>query len=75
MMAPPVGKSGPGTIFISSSSPISGWSITATMALQISRGLWGGMELAMPTAMPVEPLMRRLGKRPGRTVGSVRRSS
>ena len=32
--------------------------------------LWGGMFVAIPTAMPVAPFMRRLGTRLGRTVGS-----
>lgn len=32
--------------------------------------LWGGMEVAMPTAMPVLPLMSSIGTLAGRTVGS-----
>ena len=40
-----------------------------------SRRLWGGMFVAMPTAMPEEPFTSRLGKRAGRTLGSLRLSS
>ena len=75
MMMPPVGKSGPGTISIRRSTPISGSSIVATIAPQISRTLWGGIVLDMPTAMPLEPFTSRLGNLPGRTHGSMRRSS
>jgi hypothetical protein len=38
-------------------------------------GLCGGRLVAMPTAMPMPPLISRLGNLPGSTVGSVRRSS
>ena len=62
MMMPPVGKSGPGTIFISSSSEVSGLAISASVASMISPGLCGGMLVAMPTAMPLAPLISRLGK-------------
>ena len=37
-----------------------------------SRRLCGGMFVAMPTAMPDEPLTSRFGKRAGRTSGSCR---
>ena len=40
-----------------------------------SRRLCGGMFVAMPTAMPPEPLTSRFGKRAGRTVGSSLESS
>ena len=40
-----------------------------------SRMLWGGMLVAMPTAMPLEPFTSRLGNREGRTLGSWRDSS
>ncbi len=58
---PPVGKSGPGTICISSSSEMAGFSIRARVASMISLGLCGGMLVAMPTAMPLAPLTSRLG--------------
>ena len=75
MMIPPVGKSGPLINSIRSSSPASGLSIRQQMASTTSRRLWGGMLVAMPTAMPVEPLTNRFGNRLGRTVGSFNRSS
>ena len=37
-----------------------------------SRRLCGGMLVAMPTAMPAEPLTSRFGNRPGRTVRLLR---
>ena len=40
-----------------------------------SRRLCGGMLVAMPTAMPADPLTRRLGTRAGRMVGSEERPS
>ena len=42
----------------------------ATVASITSRRLCGGMLVAMPTAMPEEPLTSRFGKRAGRTIGS-----
>ena len=74
-MMPPVGKSGPGTIFISSSSAVSGFSISASVASMISVGLCGGMFVAIPTAMPAAPLISRFGKLAGRTFGSCSLSS
>ncbi len=70
-MMPPVGKSGPGTMRISSSSGVSGLAISARVASMISPGLCGGMLVAMPTAMPLPPLISRLGKLAGRTFGSL----
>ena len=70
---PPVGKSGPGISRISSRSfcsrvkvglpagAISVCSITQTTPSITSRMLCGGMLVAMPTAMPVEPLTSRFG--------------
>ena len=40
-----------------------------------SRRLWGGMFVAMPTAMPVLPFTSRLGRTEGRERGSLRDSS
>ena len=45
------------------------------MPLTISRRLWGGMFVAMPTAIPWLPLTSRFGKRLGRTWGSFLVSS
>jgi len=74
-MMPEVGKSGPGTISMRSSTSISGLRDYRMVASTISRRLCGGMLVAMPTAMPEEPLTSRLGRRVGRTVGSVSLSS
>ena len=41
----------------------------------ISLRLCGGMFVAIPTAMPDEPLTSRFGRPAGRTFGSCRRSS
>ena len=60
---------------ISSSIVTSGSSMTRINASQISRRLCGGIDVAMPTAMPVAPLTSRLGNFDGSTVGSVRLSS
>ena len=51
-------------------SPAFGLSIKMMSASTISRRLWGGMFVAMPTAMPLEPFTRRFGNFDGRTVGS-----
>ena len=75
MMRPPVGKSGPFTMRMSSDSVASGLSMSFTAALQTSARLCGGMLVAMPTAMPCEPLTNRFGKRAGSTTGSVRDAS
>jgi hypothetical protein len=69
---PPVGKSGPLTISHSSASETLESSSTVLSALQTSRRLCGGSEVAMPTAMPSEPLQSRFGKRPGSTTGCIR---
>ncbi len=68
-MMPPVGKSGPWTISASSSIVMSGFSMRRPTASQTSPRLWGGMFVAMPTAMPEAPFTSRLGSRDGRTSG------
>ena len=75
LMIPAVGKSGPGMIRMMSSMPIPGSSRRATQASATSARLWGGMLVAMPTAIPDEPLTSRLGSRVGKTEGSVSESS
>ena len=72
-MMPPVGKSGPGMRRTSSLSFCSGVSFGAsggassvcsmshTVPSMISPRLCGGMLVAMPTAMPVEPFTSRFG--------------
>ena len=70
MIDAPVGKSGPLTQRIRSSLVSSGLSIRATVASMTSPRLWGGILVAMPTAMPSDPLASRFGNRAGRTTGS-----
>ena len=77
---PPVGKSGALITGINSSISVSLSSSTRlsmifTTALITSRRLWGGMLVAIPTAIPVVPLTNKFGKRLGRTVGSFSVSS
>ena len=69
-MMPAVGKSGALTMLISDSMSISGSSSSANSAVQMSVRLCGGMLVAMPTAMPDEPLISRLGILVGSTSGS-----
>ncbi len=57
------------------SSSFSQWLSMYTRASTTSLRLWGGMEVAMPTAMPVAPLTSRLGMADGSTLGSVSVSS
>ena len=52
-----------------------GFASTARIPAQTSRRLCGGRLVAMPTAMPSEPLQSRFGNRPGSTVGCIRLSS
>ena len=54
--------------------PIGRAAIQASAASS-SPALCGGIEVAMPTAMPAEPFTRRLGNRDGSTIGSRCRSS
>ncbi len=75
MILPPVGKSGPLTNCIRSSVVASGFSSRCTTASTTSPRLWGGMLVAMPTAMPWLPLTNRFGNRAGRTSGSSWRPS
>ncbi len=74
-MNPPVGKSGPFTCFRRSVIDASGLSTKCSTALATSRRLCGGMLVAIPTAIPLEPLISRFGTFDGSTVGSWSRSS
>ena len=56
------GSPGPGRASQRSSEVISGSSIRATVASQISPRWCGGMFVAIPTAMPLLPLTRRFGR-------------
>ena len=66
----PVGKSGPGKTSIKSLVVTSGLSMTSLTASMVSPKLWGGILVAIPTAIPVAPLTKRFGKRAGKTTGS-----
>ena len=55
----------------SSSAVASGLSSDQMTAEETSRRLCGGMLVAIPTAIPDEPLTSRFGIRDGSTVGSV----
>ena len=74
-MIAPVGKSGPLRCFIRSSTFASGLSISCTTASIVSPRLCGGMFVAIPTAIPDEPLTSRFGNRAGIASGSLRDSS
>ena len=69
-MIPAVGKSGAGMISINSSMLADGFFSRCRQASTISLRLCGGMLVAMPTAMPADPLTSRLGSRDGSTSGS-----
>ena len=49
---------------------ISGLLMVAMIPSQTSIILWGGMLVAIPTAIPDEPLTRRFGNLEGKTSGS-----
>jgi topoisomerase-4 subunit A len=67
---PPVGKSGPWTKSIRSRSSAPGLSIRCDAA-SINSPTWcGGIEVAIPTAIPDDPLASKLGNSPGNTSGS-----
>ena len=70
-MIPPVGKSGAGNNFIKSSISIWGSSIKANVASITSPMLWGGIFVAIPTAMPPAPFTNKFGNLAGKTLGSI----
>ncbi len=69
-MMPAVGKSGAGISLISSSMAQCGVASRCRQASTVSARLCGGILVAMPTAMPDEPLTSRFGTRLGSTTGS-----
>ena len=69
VIIPPKGKSGPLTILIRSSTVVSGLSNMCKHASKTSVRLCGGMLVAIPTAMPEEPFIRRFGILVGNTSG------
>jgi hypothetical protein len=64
------GKSGPGIFSISRRRSTPGSSMSSNSPSTTSPRLCGGTLVAMPTAMPAEPLTSRLGSAEGSTVGS-----
>ena len=70
-MIPPLGRSGPGTYFISCFVVAAGFFSRCIAAATTSLRLCGGMFVAIPTAMPDEPFTSRFGKAAGSTSGSV----
>ena len=75
----PIGKSGPwirsSSALSSSSLVASGWASAHCTPSATSRRLCGGMFVAMPTAMPAEPLTSRFGNLAGSRTGSWPRPS
>ena len=73
MISAPVGKSGPLISRITASSSLLAFGLgvrsTHSAAAATSRRLCGGIWVAMPTAMPADPLTSRFGKRLGSTTG------
>ena len=67
---PPVGKSGPLIIFKKSLGFASLFAIANLTASVTSRKLYGGMLVAIATAIPSAPLTKRFGNLAGRTFGS-----
>ena len=72
---PAVGKSGPFMCFIKSFTSASGLYNSSTSPSTNSDRLWGGILVAIPTAIPSEPLTSRFGYTAGRTAGSFKVSS
>ena len=68
---PPVGKSGPGIISHSSFMSVSGLSMSRIQASVTSERLWGGIFVAIPTAIPPAPLTSKFGNSAGKTIGSL----
>ena len=75
IIIPPVGKSGPGIYFINSLIFISLFAINANVPFMTSPRLWGGILVAIPTAIPPAPLTNKFGYWAGNTSGSFSVSS
>src|SRR3989344_9262336 len=71
----PVGKAGPLMIWINSFIAISGLFIVVIIPSHTSIILCGGTLVAMPTAIPELPLIKRLGIFEGKIDGSFNESS
>ena len=88
-MLAPVGKSGPEMCSMYSETAIDGAFLASIASLPssiilstcnltadaTSVRLWGGILVAIPTAIPSLPFSRRFGRRAGNTVGSLSESS
>src|SRR3990167_2774882 len=74
-MIQPVGKSGAGIILNRSSSDKFLFFKTAMQPSTTSVKLCGGIDVAMPTAIPEVPLTKRFGTRDGKITGSTVDSS
>ena len=74
-ISPAVGKSGPLMWVISSLVVIASSSIMAISPPITSLRLWGGIFVAIPTAMPSDPFTKSVGIPDGKTVGSFSVSS
>ena len=61
--------------FIKSLTSASGLDINSTSPSTSSERLWGGILVAIPTAIPSDPLTSRFGYTAGRTAGSFKVSS
>ena len=72
---PPVGKSGPFICSINPLTSISGLSMYATQPSITSPKLWGGIFVAIPTAIPIVPFTKIFGNLDGNTDGSFSLSS
>ena len=70
MIWAPVGKSGPCKTCLISSILTSGLLATNLIASTNSLKLWGGILVAIPTAIPFVPLANKLGNKEGKTTGS-----
>ena len=68
---PAVGKSGPWMSSISSLIVMSGFLLKLSTPSITSVKLWGGIFVAIPTAIPAAPFTSKLGKRAGKTDGSL----
>ena len=68
-IVPPVGKSGPDISLIRSSIDIFGLLIKFMHPFKTSLILCGGTFVAIPTAIPEDPLTKRFGIFVGRTSG------
>ena len=70
-ITPPLGRSGPGISSMICSKEDFGFCSNSCRASITSPRLWGGMLVAIPTAMPLAPFTSRFGNAAGSTSGSL----